>query len=233
MTTTRTFDFLNGEILLINKPKGWTSFAVVNHLRKFICSQLNIKKIKVGHAGTLDPMATGLLILCTGKFTKRMQEFTSLDKTYKGTFILGANTPTFDAESEVDQTYSINHITPSLLESTRQHFIGTIRQTPPPFSAVKIAGKPAYAYARKNKAVIIESREITIYKFDLTSISLPEIAFEVDCSKGTYIRSLVHDYGKALSCGAYLSSLTRTRIGPYHLSEAYEINHFKEIVTAK
>jgi tRNA pseudouridine55 synthase len=233
MTTIRTFDFINGETLLINKPKGWTSFAVVNFIRKIICSQLNIKKLKVGHAGTLDPMATGLLIICCGKNTKHIHEFIGLDKSYTGTFVLGASTPTYDAESETDQTYTISHITENLLEKARLNYIGSIEQVPPSYSAVKISGKPAYEYARKNKEVIIAPRCVVIHKFELTRIALPEIDFYVECSKGTYIRSLVHDFGKVLSSGAYLSALTRIRIGPYDLADAYDINQFRQLVVNK
>ncbi len=229
----RKFDFVNGEILLIDKPPGWTSFAVVRHLRNFICQVSGVKKIRVGHAGTLDPMATGLLIVCTGKATKRISEFAALDKTYNGTLMLGASTPTYDGDSEPDHHYPIGHITPALLEKARQSFIGTIDQIPPVYSALKVAGKPAYSYARKNIKVALTPRQVTIKRFEFINIDMPTVDFIVECSKGTYIRSLVHDFGHRLSCGAYLASLTRTSIGNYRLQDAHGIDEFKQAVLAQ
>jgi tRNA pseudouridine55 synthase len=225
-----SFDFAKGKVLLFNKPYGWTSFNVVNKIRYAIKHFTGIKRIKVGHAGTLDPLATGLLIICTGKFTKRIEEFQAHEKEYTGTFILGATTPSFDLETEIDAEYPTNHITKELLIETTRQFIGSIEQTPPIFSAIKIDGKRAYDYARKNKEVIIQPKIISISVFELTNISLPKISFRIVCSKGTYIRSLARDFGKTLNSGAYLSSLKRTRIGDFHLSDALEPENFSEML---
>ncbi len=231
LTKKRTFDFISGEALLINKPIGWTSFDVVNHLRKFISRLLGINRIKLGHAGTLDPMATGLLILCTGKLTKRIEEYMGLEKEYTGTIILGATTPSYDSETEINETFNVDHITKELLLNAAAKFQGTIEQLPPKFSAIKIDGIPAYRYARDNIEVEIKSRVITIYSFDITRFDLPEVDFKIVCSKGTYIRSVARDLGVALSSGAYLSSLCRTRIGEYRLEDAYSIDEFKSIIS--
>jgi tRNA pseudouridine55 synthase len=200
------FDFQAGEVLLFDKPIGWTSFDVVNKVRYLIRSHLGIKKIKVGHAGTLDPLATGLLILCTGKFTKRIQEFQDQDKEYTGTFFLGATTPSFDKETEIDKTYNISHITDDKILNAAKQLTGDIEQIPPLFSAIKIKGKRAYDYARKNKDVKLNPRKVSINEFEITGIDLPKIYFRVSCSKGTYIRSLARDFGEALNAGAYLTS---------------------------
>ena len=224
------FDFTKGEVLLFNKPYGWTSFNVVNKIRYAVKHFTGIKRIKVGHAGTLDPLATGLLIICTGKFTKRIEEFQAHEKEYTGTFVLGATTPSFDLETEVDSKYQTNHITKELLIKTTKQFIGSIEQIPPIFSAIKIDGKRAYNYARKNEKIIIKPKIISISTFEITNISLPEISFRIVCSKGTYIRSLVRDYGNALNSGAYLSSLKRIRIGNFDLSDALEPEKFSEML---
>lgn len=230
-TKERTFDFISGEALLINKPIGWTSFDVVNHLRKFISRLLGIKRIKLGHAGTLDPRATGLLILCTGKLTKRIEEYMGLEKEYTGTIILGATTPSYDSETEINETFNVDHITKELLLNAAAKFQGTIEQVPPKYSAIKIDGIPAYRYARDNIEVEIKSRAVTIYSFGITRFDLPEVDFKIVCSKGTYIRSVARDLGVALSSGAYLSSLCRTRIGEYRLEDAYSIDEFKSILS--
>lgn len=200
--------------MLVNKPLEWTSHDVVAKLR----GTMRIKK--VGHAGTLDPLATGLLILCTGKFTKRIQEFMAAEKEYTGSFTLGAVTPTYDLESEPEQFADYSFVTPELIEATVDKFRGDILQVPPSHSAVKQKGKPVYLMARKGKEVILEPRPIHIATFEITSIQLPVLHFRVVCTTGTYIRSLAHDVGKALGCGAYLSSLQRTRIGAFSVSEA-------------
>ena len=222
-----TFNFLEGEVLLIDKPLGWTSFDVVNSIRYTIKRALNVKKIKVGHAGTLDPLATGLLIVCTGKYTKQIDSFQGLDKVYIGSMHLGATTPSYDLETEVDQTFDISNISNDHLISTAKRFEGEIDQTPPVFSAVKIDGKRAFEYARKDNEVKIKSRKVTIHEFKLLNLVLPELAFMVSCTKGTYIRSLVSDFGKALNNGAYMSGLRRTSIGNYSVSDAYSIEELK------
>jgi tRNA pseudouridine55 synthase len=210
-------------ILLINKPLGWTSFQVVNKV-KWLLKQQGLKT-KIGHAGTLDPLATGLLILCTGKFTKRISEFQEMQKEYTGTFILGATTPCFDLEKPVDAHYPIDHITEELLQSTSQQFIGDQEQVPPIFSAVKVDGKRAYELAREGSEATIQPKRIRIDTFELTRIQLPEVDFRVTCSKGTYIRSLARDFGKALQSGAHLSALCRTRIGEFNILNALHLEH--------
>jgi len=227
------FDFISGEVLLIDKPYGWTSFDVVNFLRSFIRKMYNIKKLKVGHAGTLDPLATGLLIICTGRKTKEIDTYQGLDKTYIGTMELGATTPSYDKETEPDQYFDYKHLTAEDLEKARRQFIGEIEQTPPVYSAVKIEGKRAFDYARKNKQVKIKTRKVLIHDFQLMNINLPHVDFMVRCSKGTYIRSLVDDFGKALQSGAYLTGLKRTQIGEYNVSEAFTIEEFKELILSE
>jgi tRNA pseudouridine55 synthase len=223
-----TAQFSEGAFLLVDKPIGWTSFDVVNKLRNRLKACLGVKNIKVGHAGTLDPMATGLLIVCTGKATKQLQDFQLLSKTYSGTLRLGATTPSYDAESPVDEVFPFSHITPQMLEEARQRFLGPVSQVPPIFSAIKVDGQPLYKKARKGEQVHIEPRNIHIYAFDLTRIALPEVDFEVHCSKGTYIRSLAHDFGKALRSGAYLSALRRTAIGEFRIEDAWSLEALTE-----
>lgn len=213
-----------GTMLLVDKPKEWTSFDVVNKIRSRLKSRFGLRKIKVGHAGTLDPMATGLLIICTGKDTRRLEEYQGMTKEYTGTMTLGATTPSYDAETAVDQTFPIAHINAQLLEEIRQQFIGSISQLPPIFSAIKVDGQPLYKKARKGEQVQLAPRNIEIYAFELTRIELPEIDFRVACSKGTYIRSLAYDFGKALQSGAYLSALRRTAIGVYRVENAWGID---------
>lgn len=220
----KEFDFLAGEVLLVNKPQTWTSFDVVNKIRYALRSRLNVKKIKVGHAGTLDPMATGLLIICTGKATKKLNDFQGLPKRYTGTILLGATTPSYDAESEVDQTFPTDHITTESLEKARTEFLGTIDQIPPIFSAIKVDGVRAYKSARKGKTVEMKSRTVEIMDFQLTRTELPEVDFSVTCSKGTYIRSLAFDFGKALGSGGYLTALHRDRIGEYGATDVWELD---------
>jgi tRNA pseudouridine55 synthase len=226
-------DFKKGEVVLINKPLTWTSFDVVNNFRFFIKSKLGFGKLKVGHAGTLDPLATGLLIICTGPFTKKIEEFTAYDKEYTGTFVLGATTASFDMEKPVDQTFPSVHLTEAILQEAARQLTGTLQQVPPVFSAVKIDGKHAYEYARKDKELIMPPKEVTISEFELTRIALPEVDFRIVCSKGTYIRALARDFGLAAGSGAYLSALCRTRVGPYLLSDSWEMNAFKEFLIAE
>ncbi len=219
-------DFLEGQLLLIDKPLEWSSFQVVNKLRWAICHKFGIKKLKVGHAGTLDPLATGLLIICTGKMTKKIDSYQGLDKAYTGVLELGSTTPSYDKETEIDQRFPTDHITDELIENTLKQFQGDIKQLPPIFSAVKKDGKRLYEYARKGKHTEIEPRSVSINRFLITGRNGDECIFEVNCSKGTYIRSLVHDFGKALDSGAHLKSLQRTAIGEYRLENAKTIDEF-------
>ncbi|HNS46039.1 MAG TPA: tRNA pseudouridine(55) synthase TruB [Bacteroidales bacterium] len=215
-------ELISGQLLLMNKPLGWTSFDMVGYIRRLLREYRSFPKIKIGHAGTLDPLATGLLLVCTGKHTKRVIEFTEMEKEYTGQFILGATRPSFDKETEIDQTYPTDHLTAEQIFHAASHFTGEQKQTPPAFSATKVQGIPAYLYARDNQQVVIEPKKITIHQFEITSVQLPEVAFRIVCSKGTYIRALARDFGQHLACGAYLDSLCRTRIGPYLLENATE-----------
>jgi tRNA pseudouridine55 synthase len=222
------FNLEQGEILLVNKPYRWTSFDVVNNLRNIIRKETGIRKFKIGHAGTLDPLASGLLILCTGKMTKRIEEFKAFDKEYTGTFVLGATTASFDLEKEIDQRYPFDHITEENILTAAMRLSGTYEQLPPIFSAVKIKGRRAYDYARKDQDVLIAPKTVNVPVFEITRIELPEVDFRIVCSKGTYIRSIARDFGEFLSSGAYLSALCRTRIGPYHLKDAYDMDDMKK-----
>ena len=222
-------DILNGQVLLIDKPLKWSSFQAVNKLKYVLKHQFNLpKKFKIGHAGTLDPLATGLLIICTGKFTKTISEIQGQTKEYTGTFTVGATTPSYDLETEVDATFPTEHITDQLIQETTKQFLGEIDQKPPVFSAIKKDGKRLYEHARAGEEVEISSRKTTIYEFEITRIALPEIDFKVQCSKGTYIRSLAFDFGKALKSGAYLSALRRTKIGDYDVEKALTPEQFKK-----
>lgn len=221
-------DFKNGQVLLIDKPLNWTSFQVVNKLRWHIKQRFKIKKIKVGHAGTLDPLATGLLIICTGRQTKEIHTYQGQIKEYTGTFTLGATTPSYDLETEVNETFSTAHITDDLLKETTKHFLGEIQQKPPIFSAIKKDGKRLYELARKGETTEIKSRTITISELEITNIDLPKVDFRVVCSKGTYIRSLAYDFGKALNSGAHLSKLRRIKIGDFSVEKATSIEEFIE-----
>ena len=224
--------YQEGKVLLIDKPLNWTSFQVVNKIRWLIKQQFEIKKIKVGHAGTLDPLATGLLILCTGKFTKKIESYQAQVKEYTGTITLGATTPSYDLESEVDRTFDISGITKEDILQNTQHFIGEIQQQPPIFSALKKDGKRLYEYAREGEHVEIPKRAITINKFEITNIDMPNVEFRVLCSKGTYIRSLADDFGKMLNNGAHLSSLRRTKIGDFSVDNAVGVLAFEEAFKA-
>jgi len=221
-------DFLDGQLLLIDKPLGWSSFQAVNKLKWSIRKKFDLKKIKIGHAGTLDPLATGLLLICTGKFTKKINEYQGQVKEYTGTITLGVTTPSYDLETKIDQTYPTKHITKTLIESAVQNFIGEIEQVPPVFSALKKDGKRLYEYAREGKEVEIKKRVVTILDFEISKIEMPEVHFRVVCSKGTYIRSLAHDLGLALKSGGYLSSLRRTKIGDFDVNKAQDPNDFAE-----
>ena len=221
-------DFISGQVLLIDKPLNWTSFQVVNKLRWKIKKTFNLKKIKVGHAGTLDPLATGLLIICTGKMTKQIDKFQGQDKEYKGTINLGSTTSSFDLETEIDKTFPIDHISSELIYGSTAKFIGAIQQYPPVFSAIKKDGKRLYEFARAGEHVEIKPRTITIKEFEITNIDGIKVDFRVVCSKGTYIRSLAHDFGKALNSGAHLSALRRTKIGDFKVDKALSIDGFIE-----
>ena len=226
------YDFYTGEVLLIDKPYTWSSFQAVNKIKYAIKQHPSLvhdgvkSKPKVGHAGTLDPLATGLLIVCTGKKTKTINELMGMEKEYTGTFFIGATTPCFDKEKEVDAVYPTEHITEELLHQTAKQFIGKQLQVPPLFSAVMVEGKRAYELAREGSNTELKAREIEIREFELVNIQLPEVSFRVVCSKGTYIRSLARDFGIALNSGGYLSSLRRTRIGNFKVSDAQEPNAF-------
>lgn len=219
-------DYLSGQVLLIDKPLHWTSFQVVNKLRYEIKKTFNIKNIKVGHAGTLDPLATGLLVLCTGKMTKQIDSFQGQVKEYTGTLVLGSTTASYDLETEINETFSTEHITEDLIHQTTKQFIGEIDQIPPVFSALKQDGKRLYQFARAGEEVEIKSRKITIQEFEITKIEGLQVDFRIVCSKGTYIRSLAHDFGKALKSGAHLSALRRTKIGDFNVANAISVENF-------
>lgn len=221
-------DFQAGEIILIDKPYRWTSFDVVNKIRWALKRKLNVKNIKVGHAGTLDPLATGLLILCTGKATKQIEQFMADEKEYTGTILLGKSTPSFDLETEYNAEKSTEHITADDLEAARVSFIGEQLQTPPIFSAKKIDGKRAYDMARAGKTPEMKRNWIEIKEFDIDSTQFPEIHFRVVCSKGTYIRSIAHDFGQKLDTLGTLIALRRTRIGTFHVDEARDAQQFQQ-----
>ncbi|EOR95581.1 tRNA pseudouridine synthase B [Arcticibacter svalbardensis MN12-7] len=213
------FNFIDGELLLVNKPYRWTSFDVVSKIR----NSLKPLKLKVGHAGTLDPLATGLLIICTGKLTKKIDDYQAQEKEYTGTMVLGATTPSYDLETEVNETFDISAITESAIYLACADFIGEIAQFPPAFSALRVDGERVYHKARRGEAVELKARDITITSFEITRIELPELDFKVVCSKGTYIRSLVYDFGRKLNNGAYLSRLRRTRSGDFCIEKAFEV----------
>jgi len=219
-------DYKNGQVLLIDKPLKWTSFQVVNKLRWEIKQRFKIKNIKVGHAGTLDPLASGLLILCTGKFTKKIDEYQGQIKEYTGEITLGATTPSFDLETVINQSFPIDHISEDLIRQTTQQFIGEIDQVPPIFSALKKDGKRLYELARAGETTEIKSRKINISEFEIIKIELPKIEFRVVCSKGTYIRSLANDFGAALNSGGHLTALRRTKIGNFNVDNGMKIDEF-------
>ena len=222
-------DYLEGQILLIDKPLKWSSFQAVNKLKFGLIKELKLqKKFKIGHAGTLDPLASGLLIICTGKFTKRIEELQGQAKEYTGTITVGATTPSYDLETEINERFPTEHITEALIHEKLPQFIGEIDQKPPVFSAIKKDGKRLYEHARAGEEVEIQSRKTTIYEFEITRIQLPEIDFRVKCSKGTYIRSLAYDFGLALQSGGHLTALRRTKIGDYSVENAVTPEHFEQ-----
>mgnify|MGYP005721883333 FL=1 len=221
-------EFKEGKLLLIDKPLKWSSFQVVNKLRWEIKKTFDIKKIKVGHAGTLDPLATGLLLVCTGKMTKQIQELQDQKKVYSGTMTLGSTTPSYDLETDINQKFSTDHICENILRETTKQFVGEIDQYPPLYSAIKKDGKRLYEYARLGQDIDIKPRKIFIESFNITKFQNQKVDFEVQCGKGTYIRSLANDFGKALNSGAHLSSLRRTKIGDFSINDAIKINEFVE-----
>lgn len=220
-------DFESGVVLLINKEINWTSFDVVKKIKNLLKEKFSFKKIKVGHAGTLDPLATGLLVICTGKSTKMISEIQNQKKEYTGELTMGATTPSYDLETEIDNRYDISNISESDIFSKTKLFVGEIFQKPPIFSAIKVKGERLYEKARRGEKINIKKRKITIYNFKLTEILLPKIHFIIECSKGTYIRSIAHDFGKSLNNGAHLSKLVRTKIGEFDLKDAKSIIEFE------
>lgn len=225
------FNFPEGEVLFIDKPYKWTSFDVVGKIRFILKHQLGIKKIKVGHSGTLDPLAKGLLIICTGKATKRIEEFLNLDKVYSGTFMLGATTPSFDLETAINQTFDVSGLTEEDILKTSEKFIGPQDQVPPVYSAIKVNGKRAYEMARSQQECVLEPKRVHIKSFTITKIDLPLVDFRVACSKGTYIRALARDFGESLGCGAHLTGLCREFIGNISLQDALSIQQFELLVS--
>lgn len=222
-------DFLNGQIILIDKPLHWTSFQAVNKLKYALINKAGLpKKFKIGHAGTLDPLASGLLLICTGKFTKRISELQGQAKEYTGTFYIGATTPSYDLETDIDQIFDTSHIDESLIHETVKQFLGEIDQKPPIFSAIKKDGVRLYEHARAGETIEIASRKTTIHEFEITRVALPEIDFRVVCSKGTYIRSLAYDFGKAMNSGSHLTVLRRTKIGDYDVNNAMDVTLFEQ-----
>jgi tRNA pseudouridine55 synthase len=226
------FDFLKGEVLLIDKPIGWSSFDVVNRIRWQLKKSLGVKKIKVGHAGTLDPLASGLLIICTGKKTKEIESFMGQVKTYTGSILIGKTTPSYDLETEFNATYPIDHITEELICEVCDKFIGIQEQLPPIFSAKKINGKRAYELAREGREITLKSNSIEIFEFKIDSQNFPSLEFEIKCSKGTYIRSIAHDFGIALNSGACLTNLCRTKSGEFKLVDAKSVDEWISIIQA-
>ena len=220
------FDFHKGEILVFDKPLNWTSFDLVHKVRYIICKKLKIKKLKVGHAGTLDPKATGILVLCTGKATSKIESLQTGEKEYVATLKIGATTPSYDLESEEDRQFETDHITKDLLAEVLKGFIGTIEQIPPDFSAIKIDGKRAYEYARKGIAIEIKPKILEVREIEIISFDFPEVKLRVVCGKGTYIRALARDIGEALNSGAYLTGLRRTRVGDFNLDQAIDLEDF-------
>jgi tRNA pseudouridine55 synthase len=224
----KTYDFLGGEVLLFDKDLDYTSFDLVQRVRNTLCRKMGIKKMKVGHAGTLDPLATGLMILCTGKSTKLIESFQEKEKEYVATLKLGATTPSYDMETHENSRNDTTHITRELFEKAIENFKGVIQQEPPVFSAVKVKGKRAFDYARKGEEIKLQPKKIVIHKIEVVSFELPLVVLRIVCSKGTYIRALARDIGEELKCGAYLTSLRRTRIGEFNVYDAVSFNYFLE-----
>ena len=229
---SKKFDFIRGEILVLNKPLDWTSFDLVQKVRNMLCRQLKIKKLKVGHAGTLDPKATGVMVLCSGKSTKKIDEIQADEKEYIAILKVGATTPSFDLETEEDGAFPTGHVTRELVERVLPMFLGSIEQVPPVYSAVKVDGKRAYQFARKGKEVELKSKMLVIKEIELLRFKMPEIELRIVCSKGTYIRALARDIGKELGSGAYLIGLKRTRIGEYTIDQCLDLAGLADMLSA-
>ena len=230
MSSEKLSIFEEGQVLLFDKPLYWTSFDLVNKIRNILKSSLGVKNIKVGHAGSLDPLASGLMIVCTGRATKTIESYRNLDKEYIATFIAGATTPSFDLETEIDERFPTDHITEELINEKLQGFLGEQKQLPPVYSAKLIAGKRAYEYARKGIHVDLKPATVYFRELEALSFNLPEIKIRLRCSKGTYIRSFARDFGKSLNSGCYLSALVRSSIGEFKLCDAYDVERFSEYV---
>ncbi len=229
---SKDFDFIRGEILVLNKPLDWTSFDLVNKVRIMLCRLMKIKKLKLGHAGTLDPKATGVMVLCSGKLTKQLDEIQADEKEYIALLKVGATTPSFDLETEEDEQFTTSHITRETVENVLQSFVGAIEQVPPAYSAIKVDGKRAYKLARKGKEVELKSKMLVVKEIELLRFEMPEIELRIVCSKGTYIRALARDIGKALNSGAYLKGLIRTRIGAYSIDQSIDLTELADMLSA-
>lgn len=228
---SNVFDFIQGEILVINKPLDWTSFDLVNKVRNMLCRLMKIKKLKLGHAGTLDPKATGVMVLCSGKLTKQIDEIQADEKEYVALLKVGATTPSFDLETEEDEQFTTAHITRETVENILPLFVGAIEQIPPAYSAIKVNGKRAYKLARKGEEIELKSKMLVIKEIELLRFEMPEIELRIVCSKGTYIRALARDIGKALNSGAYLIGLKRTRIGEYTIGNSLELSELADLLS--
>ena len=231
-TESKDFDFIRGEILVLNKPIDWTSFDLVNKVRNMLCRLMKIKKLKIGHAGTLDPRATGVMILCSGKSTKKIDEIQADEKEYIACLKIGATTPSFDLETEEDAQFDTSHVTKELVEQVLLQFVGSIEQVPPAFSAIKVDGKRAYKFARKGQQVELKPKLLVIGEIELLRYEMPEIELRIVCSKGTYIRALARDIGLALHSGAYLTGLKRTRIGKYTIDQSLDLTELSDMLTS-
>ena len=229
---SKDFDFIRGEILVLNKPLDWTSFDLVNKVRIMLCRLMNIKKLKIGHAGTLDPKATGVMVLCSGKLTKQIDEIQADEKEYVALLKVGATTPSFDLETEEDEQFATAHITRETLENVLPSFVGAIEQIPPAYSAIKVDGKRAYKLARKGKEVELKAKMLVVKEIEILRFEMPEIELRIVCSKGTYIRALARDIGKALNSGAYLKGLIRTRIGEYSIDQSLDLTELADMLSA-
>jgi len=229
---SKDFDFIRGEILVLNKPLDWTSFDLVNKVRIMLCRLMKIKKLKIGHAGTLDPKATGVMVLCSGKLTKQIDEIQADEKEYVALLKVGATTPSFDLETEEDEQFATAHITRETLENVLPSFVGAIEQIPPAYSAIKVDGKRAYKLARKGKEVELKAKMLVVKEIEILRFEMPEIELRIVCSKGTYIRALARDIGKALNSGAYLKGLIRTRIGEYSIDQSLDLTELADMLSA-
>jgi tRNA pseudouridine55 synthase len=229
---SKDFDFIRGEILVLNKPLDWTSFDLVNKVRIMLCRLMKIKKLKIGHAGTLDPKATGVMVLCSGKLTKQIDKIQADEKEYIALLKVGATTPSFDLETEEDEQFATAHITRETLENVLPSFVGAIEQIPPAYSAIKVDGKRSYKLARNGKEVELKAKMLVVKEIELLRFEMPEIELRIVCSKGTYIRALARDIGKALNCGAYLKGLIRTRIGEYSIDQSLDLTELADMLSA-